>query len=398
MPRIHADWIAAYQQYASHSEAPPRMHFWTAASCIAGALRRKVWIEQAYFQWYANMYIVFVAPPGIVSKSSTADIGMELLRKVPGVRMGPSVVTMQALVSEFSKGEMFEYKGSFYPMSAMTISSSEFGNLVDPNDKGMIDMLVHLWDGKSFNKATKMSGNDQVINPWLNAIACTTPHWIAANVPEYMIGGGFTSRTIFVYADEKSKLVAYPGSHVPVNHGALAESLLTDLIEISKLAGEYRMSPRAVEWGEAWYKKHYTEDIKKIDAGRFGGYAARKQTHMHKLAMILAASSRDDLIITDEDLKTAYAMITDLEPEMVKVFEQVGMKQEAFYQQRMSDYVRVRKRVNYTELYRVFAKHFPRANEFEEITTSLQKAGLFRMEASGSDFFILWCGPTAPGD
>jgi hypothetical protein len=63
MPRIHNDWIKAYQEYASHSEAPPRMHFWTAVSALAGALRRKVWIEQAYFQWYANMYIIFVAPP-----------------------------------------------------------------------------------------------------------------------------------------------------------------------------------------------------------------------------------------------------------------------------------------------------------------------------------------------
>jgi hypothetical protein len=76
----------------------------------------------------------------------------------------------------------------------------------------MVDLLVSLWDGKqgAFEKKTKGSGSDSVENPWINLIACTTPAWIAGNFPEYMIGGGFTSRCIFVYAEKKAKLVAYP--------------------------------------------------------------------------------------------------------------------------------------------------------------------------------------------
>ena len=99
MSRHFPDWLAAYVQYASFSEAPTRMHFWSGVSAIAGALRRRVWIDQAYFKWTPCFYIVLVAPPGIVSKSSTAAIAMSLLREVPGINFGPDVVTWGAIVT-----------------------------------------------------------------------------------------------------------------------------------------------------------------------------------------------------------------------------------------------------------------------------------------------------------
>ena len=216
--RNYADWLKAYLKYAEATEAPQHMHFWSGVSAVAGALRRKVWIDQAYFKWYPNFYIVLVAPPGIVSKSTTVGIAMDLLRKVPGIHFGPDVVTWQSLVERFASiTEAFEYQSEYHPMSAMTLESSEFGNLLDPQDKGMIDLMVALWDGKQggFEKSTKSSGNDVVENPWINLIACTTPSWINGNFPEYMIGGGFTSRTIFVYADQKAKFIAYPGLRLP---------------------------------------------------------------------------------------------------------------------------------------------------------------------------------------
>ena len=91
--RNYADWLKAYLKYAEATEAPQHMHFWSGVSAVAGALRRKVWIDQAYFKWYPNFYIVLVAPPGIVSKSTTVGIAMDLLRKVPGIHFGPDVVT-----------------------------------------------------------------------------------------------------------------------------------------------------------------------------------------------------------------------------------------------------------------------------------------------------------------
>lgn len=389
--RHHSDWLAAFMDYASYGEAPKHMYFWCGVSAIAGALRRKVWIDQAYFRWHCNMYVILVAPPGIVSKSTTAGIAMNLLRQVPGIKFGPDVVTWPALVESFAEAtEGFDYEGSIHPMSALTLESSEFGNLLNPQDKDMVDLLVALWDGKpgKFEKKTKHSGNDSIENPWINLIACTTPSWIAGNFPEYMIGGGFTSRCVFVYADEKEQYVPYPALRVPANLKAREAKLVEDLGHISTLTGEYKLDQEAVAWGEAWYHKHYSVRSATLDDDRFGGYVARKQTHIHKLAMIIAAASSDNLIITAEHLAIADQMVTDLEPDMQFVFSKIGKSETALYAERLIWFVHSKQKVSYHEAYRYVHSYFPSMRDFEDMLAGCLRAGYVKMEQQGGAVFL----------
>lgn len=380
MPRHFPDWIKAYVEYASFSEAPRRMHFWTAVSTIAGALRRRVWLDMAYFKWTPCFYIVLVAPPGIVSKSTTAAIGVDLLRKVPGIKFGPQVVTWPALVTAFAgSSESFEYAGEWHTQCALTLESSEFGNLVNPADREMIDLLVTLWDSKqgAFKKETKGSGHDMVENPWINLIACTTPAWIAGNFPEYVIGGGFTSRCIFVYEDRKDKFVAYPHLEVPADLRDKQALLVQDLEHIAtNLVGPFTISPDAIAWGKEWYKHHYNGGTPEyLQDDRFGGYLARKQTHIHKLAMILSAAERDDLVITKEDLITSNTMVTDLEKDMPKVFSRIGRTEQSIQAERFIQFINSRGSVTYAEAYRYVHMHFPKASDFENIVAGASRSG-----------------------
>lgn len=398
MARHFSNWISAYLDYSSHSEAPKHMHFWVAVSTLAGALRRRVWLDMAYFRWHPNFYIILVAPPGIVSKSTTAGIGMQLLKKVPDIKFGPDVVTWQALVGSFAESTMtFQYQGDYHEMSALTIESSEFGNLLNPQDKEMVDLLVSLWDGKpgAFEKRTKGSGTDLVVNPWINLIACTTPAWIAGNFPEYMIGGGFTSRCVFVYAEKKAKYVAYPGMHVPKNLAQQAQMLIEDLIDISNMAGEYQLTADAYKWGEAWYTKHYSEKNLDLDDDRFGGYLARKQTHIHKLAMILAAAEGPRLIITAEHLATANTMVSDLEPDMQFVFSKIGKTEDSLYIERLIWYVHKRGGCKWDEAYRFVHTQFPKLSDFEGVITGAIRAGYLVLKPQGS-IMMLMPGVTLP--
>lgn len=316
---------------------------------------------------------------------------MSLLKKVPDIKFGPDVVTWQALVTGFAESTMsFEYEGEFHAMSALTIESSEFGNLLNPADKEMVDLLVSLWDGKpgAFEKRTKGSGNDTIVNPWINLIACTTPAWIAGNFPEYMIGGGFTSRCIFVYADAKAKYVAYPGRHVPKDMADIATRLIEDLGHISMMSGEYLLTPEALDWGEKWYSAHYSTKNIELDDDRFGGYLARKQTHIHKLAMILAAAESDRLVLTAEHLSLANTMVTDLEPDMKFVFSKIGKTEESLFVERLIWYVTSRGSCKYQDAYRFVHQHFPKINDFEAIMTGAIKAGYLILKQQGTDMIL----------
>jgi hypothetical protein len=304
--------------------------FWTAVATVAGALRRRVWIDQKFFTWTPNFYIVIVAPPGIVSKSTTINVGLNLLRKIPGVNFGPDVVTWQALVQSMeAASELVALPGTteFLPMAAITIGSDEFGTFLNPQDREMMDVMVSLWDGKrgTFSKMTKFSGDNKIENPWINVIGCTTPAWISQNFPEYMIGGGFTSRCIFIYADKKRQLVPYPGLTVPRNFESMKADLIFDLEHIANaLIGEYALTDDAVRWGVAWYQQHWTSPAPHLSGEEYEGYLSRKQTHIHKLAMILAAAQRDSLLIHESDLIEAESLLAAIEREMPRVFRSIG--------------------------------------------------------------------------
>jgi hypothetical protein len=392
------DWLQAYCEYASFSEAPRRMHFFAGVSAIAGALRRRVWVEQNYYRYYSNHYIIFVAPPGVVSKSTTAGLAMDLLRQVPGIYFGPDVVTWPALVTAFAAhSEQFpialpEGGQEFHAQCALTIVASELGNLINPDDREMIDLLVNLWDCRqgAFKKSTKGSGNDVVENPWINIVGCTTPAWIAGSFPEYIIGGGFTSRVLFVYAEKKEKLVAYPSRHMPKNMAKIQELLVQDLEYIAtKFVGAFSLTPEAIEWGEEWYKNHNNSPPKLLQDDRFGGYLSRKQAHLHKLAMILSVSSRDDMLITHEDLANANVMISSLEEDLPKVFSKIGQSDKGLQATRFINFVHSQGRVNLKEAYRYIHAHFPDAREFRSIVEGAVASGQIMVIPEGTEMFLV---------
>ncbi len=386
------DWLRTFVEFASIGEAPLKFYYWTGVSTIAGALRRRVWIDQKNFQWTPNCYIILVAPPGIVSKSTTANIGINLLRQVSGITFGPDVVTWQKLVEDLAASKELVYwaeKETYLPMSCVTLSSSEFGTLLDPNNREMVDVLVQLWDGQigGFSKATKTCGSDDIENPWVNIIACTTPSWIATNFPESMIGGGFTSRCIFVYAEKKRQLIAYPADTVPPGYDGQREALLHDLELISTMIGEYTFSREAKAFGLDWYQKHWAEKHENLSPEQFGGYIARKQTHIHKLAMIIQASRSDELRLELDALQMAVAMVDALEAEMPRVFSRIGQNPLTKGMSDLVEIVAALGAITKIELFRKMSRMITWA-DFQKVIESAAAAQFIHLKQQGNEIFI----------
>lgn len=390
MSRHFPDWLDAYCAYAMHSEAPEKFHFWAGVSTLAGAIRRQAWIEQGFFQWVGNFYIIFVAPPGIISKSTTVDIGMRLLREVPGIKFGPDAITWQSLVMDLANAsESFQIGEDYYPMSALTIVAKELGTFFNPQDREMVNALVALWDGQIdiFKKSTKTQGRDEVTNPWINMIGCTTPAWISETFPEYMIGGGFVSRTIFVYGEEKRQLVAYPGDSFDSNTQALRERLIHDLEYIStNVMGPYVLSHDAHEWGVNWYHNHYDEHKETIAGERFANSIARKQTHIHKLSLIVSASRSDERIIEVCDMERAEKWISEAERDLPKVFSKINAP-DAKAANALVDLIQRRGRVEKTTAYRMLF-HNMSVDQFKNAVDAGVASGQLSVQGDGGDVYL----------
>lgn len=386
------DWIKTFLDYASFGEAPMKFLFWTGVSTVAGALRRRVWIDMKSFQWVPNFYIVLVAPPGVVSKSTTINIGMNLLREIDGIKFGPDSITWQALVTQFAAAQELVYQPAtqdYLPMSCLTIASDEFGTFFRPDDNDMVNLLIALWDGKrgNFSKITKMAGSDLIENPWINMIACTTPTWIADNFSQYMIGGGFTSRCIFIYADKKRQLVAYPDESAPPNYREIQAKLIHDLEIISTLTGEFKLTPAAREWGRHWYATHNASRPSGLDMEQFGGYLARKQTHIHKLAMVLTASRQNELIIEQDVLEAAESFVTALEKDMPLIYSRIGQTEITRGSSQIIDIVSRRGSIGRDELYAQLFRTMS-FRDFEMALTGAIQAGYLTQQQVGDKLIV----------
>lgn len=391
--RYHDDWLSGYLQFTEGTEAPQDFHFWVGVWTLGGALRRKVFIDMGHFQWIPNFYIFLVAPPGIISKSTTLNIGASMLREIDGIKFGPESLTWQALVEALAQAREeipMQLNGEqvFFPMSCLSIAAGELGTLISPANGEMMDALVSLWDGKvgAWEKWTKTAGRDLIINPYINIASCTTPSWLAQNFPEQLVGGGFTSRCLFVYGDVKRHLIAYPTEYLPPDFREARRKLVHDLERISTLAGEVRMTEDALEFGREWYAKHYTEETK-VELDRFAGYRARKQTHMHKLAIILSASQRDDLVIDAKILQRAVALLDRLEPSMKKVFESIGLADAGRRLLSILQPLSLHQSLSKTALFQYVCFKMT-ADEFDQTVIAAQRAGLVQLSANASDVYI----------
>lgn len=384
MARHFPDWLRAYVDYASYTEAPLHFHYWSGVSAIASALRRGVWVDMLYFKWFPSMYVILVAPPGVANKTTTIGIAREILERIPGINFGSSAVTGPKLIDDLAGvSEMFDISGMGHPQSALTMHIGELGNFLNPDDREFIDWLVEFWDAKTgvVSKGTRGMGTVSFENPFLNIIACTTPTWLQGYMPEHMIGGGFTSRCIFAYAEEKRQYIAYPQRKVPKGQEEKKQLLVADLQHIAtQVRGPYTLTERAYEWGEAWYEDHWKNPPTALKDKRFKGYLSRMQAHVHKLAMVIAASRRDKLVITEEDLKEAFIQVSLLESDLPKVFAGIGQTQDAMQANRLVDFIRAHPAgVDYKVAYQFVHTYFPSASAFEDILSGAVRAGLIRM-------------------
>jgi hypothetical protein len=152
------------------------------------------------------------------------------------------------------------------------------------------------------------------------------------------------------------------------------------------LVGPFTLGEEARVWGRDWYKKMWSTHNQRIDDERLDGYLARKQTHMHKLALILSASRSDDKIIDLGDLVLADKMLESTEHDLDKVFSRIGRSEESLQAERFIGFVRRHGAdgVPYKKAYQHIHAFFPDSREFMGILEGACKSGQIKLVYKGN--------------
>lgn len=315
MPRQLENWLTAYGDWTlPRSESPESMIIWAGLFAVSSAVKRHVYFPKKLMGSYAiypNLYVIYVGPPGVVRKSTTAGYAEHLLHSVDDINLASTAMSASKLVEIMSE----TLDGS------LSILASELGTFMNISKEEMYDLLTDLYDGKvRYDYATRMHGIEIVENPCVNFLAATTPSWVAEQMPVHVIGGGFASRCIFIFEEKRRRKQLY--YDIDWRHYSdLGKALENDLAHIAAIEGEFRHENRGVRDAmEDWYQSSPDEH----GDDRVEGYFNRKHVHVHKVAMLLSLCERDDLVITLTHFEAAKALLAGLEERMPRAFTSVG--------------------------------------------------------------------------
>jgi hypothetical protein len=192
---------------------------------------------------------------------------------------------------------------------------------------------------------------------------------------------------VFVFGDAKRALIPYPDEIIKrKEYFDLEANLIADLKDIALMSGPFELSVGARTWGHTWYTKHWNGSRPShLTSDRYGGYIARKQTHIHKLAIILAASRSSRLMIEDSHLIEADQLLSLAEPSMIKVFESIGVVDEARHVNELLPFVKAHGFVTLDELWQK-VMNLMNQRDFNEAIRAAHRGGLIRVvQQNGRD-------------
>ena len=337
------DWLTSYCEYTSEQESPSMFHLWVGISVVASTLARRCYIDRGYYRLFPNLYIVLVGGSARVRKTTAINIGYNIFKDAhPDSTLISQKITPEAMLGVLT--------GSETDSSGGTIISDELsvflGNTA--KDDSLIQLLTKLYDcGDVMDYHTLGRGKEIATNVYMNMIAGTTPEWIRTAIPTHAIGGGFTSRIIFVYQFEPEKLIPFPA--LTTAQVRLQGQLVDDLKVIGLMNGKYTLSEKARGWYEEWYCNIFGKMTEKTESV-LDGYYGRKHDTLLKVAMSMAASHTNMMVIDEKDLETALLAMNENEKYLPEVIKSVMSTQVGDEQNKVLRCIQKRGEVSYSDL------------------------------------------------
>lgn len=316
------NWLTSYLTYTENTESTQLFNRWVGISTVASALKKKVWLELGRLKVFANMYIVLVAEPGVARKSQSISYATELLDQVPGIYTSADSITAQALIQDLEDSTTYDMLNDrMYRHSSLSVIAKEFETFLGAGGQRMMVILTDLFDsGESpWKYRTKGLGTSIIPSVYLNILGATTPHSLTNCMSDIAIGGGLTSRILFVYSEKREKRVAYPSWDDEL--AVTKQNLIDDLIRISELKGRFSFATEAREYWNDWYNAYDETPSKRIESrSEFSGWYSRKPLQIQKVSMVLSACRGNSMTVESCDIINAVTFVEELEHGMGKIY------------------------------------------------------------------------------
>ena len=380
MARKIKNWVDVFEETTAYTGSPARLRRWAAIACIAGALEQKVWVHTNGSPLYPNLYVIFVAPPG-VGKSAILNSVRRFWLKLPDHKIAASSVSKASLIDELADAQRILInpgaKALTVEFHSLKVLASELTVFIPEFATEFMSVMTNIYDTEPFSERKRTAKlKIEIPKPQINFVAGTTPSSLVQLLPEGAWDQGFLSRTMLVYdADIKVQSLFGQQTQDKETHKALE----SDILEIGNLYGEIKFTPEAAEFIDAW---HMGGKLPVPDHPKLQHYLSRRSAHLLKLSQVACVATGNNLVIEVEHIQMAMNWLFDLEAHIPEIFKAMSNGGEAKVMEEtwhmlFQFYARYKKGAPRSLLIKFIAQRVP-SHAVERIIDLMEKADMIR--------------------
>jgi len=374
MSRRLNDWIGSWLELNKETEPPQLYKFWCGMSVVAAALQRKCYVPWGTLTFYPNIYVILIGPPGKSRKGLAMKPALEMIQEL-GIYVAAESTTREGLIRALFESQdtvVDNETGESFTHSSLTIFSAELTVFLGYQNYQLMSDLSDWFDCRTmWTHDTKTQGTDKIRGVFVNLLGATTPELIRSTLPMDAIGGGLTSRIIFVNESKKDKI--NPAPFMSSKEVKLKEDLFYDLEQIYRMKGPFKVNSEFLERWFEWY--YYQEYNPPFSDPFFDGYMSRRATHVMKMSCILAAARRESKEIKLDDFEDALAMLERTEVKMVETFRGVGRSGTADILSSIMTTIGNSEKISRSELLRHHYRDVKDEYELDRLIKTLESTG-----------------------
>lgn len=310
-------FIGAYMAHMDAQETATDYDFWCALWLLSCAVGRSVVVDRPRAPVYMNLYAILVANSGITRKSAAVNVARNIATQL--FEDDPLLQLIEGKTTAEQMERLLHERSNITGSAGLAIAISELATFLGTEryNATMPVLLTDLYDCPAERRSggTISRGSVNQSNVFVNFISASTPAWLFRSVNPSVVEGGFTSRCIFVCAEQPKRRIAWGDS----SSASGDVGPLVCRLRVIRTEGRNYRSITINDSARSRFRSWYSRRKPSLDSFR-SSFESREDAHVLRLAAFLCIND-GTWVIHVKHLTAAMKIIETVKFNASKLFE-----------------------------------------------------------------------------
>jgi len=377
------DFFSRYLDITGGTEVPTFFRRWSIIAGVGAWIGRDAYFLHGDFKVYPNLYVMLLGAPG-TRKSTAIKRAAKILRTAGYNNFAAEKTTKEKFLLDLAGADdegasslngLLDIELTGAPAQCF-IAADEFNDFFGNNILEFVSLLGVLWDYEGVYKSKIKNGvSVEIPDPTITILGGNTQTTFANTFPPEVMGQGFFSRMIAVYAEPTHRKITFPDAPKEEE----LEFLVEHLQAIKRnCTGPLSMTDEAMKLLDEIYLTW-----KPLEDGRFAHYGNRRLGHLIKLTIIHTAA-RLSSTIEAQDVTYANTILHHTEHFMPKAYGEFGKARNAGSTHKVLQIIEATTLpISFGDIWKKMSSDLSDLDELSEIVKNLVTAGKIQSTEKG---------------